>query len=203
MGQNWWLHAGRVLGAACGVVTGALIGASISSWTGAVVGAYGGFVSGTTIGSGFVRSIAGTEDKGRREGIGRLGYGIGAALGAMLGYWAGTRGIDRLPPMGGFFGGLAIGSLVVGLTVSGLARAEMLPPALPGLLCTAGAGCGAWAGTALGHPGYVATLLVLGCAVGLLLSHLLLRAMERAIDDHLEHGRAGEHERRGNWPGIY
>ncbi|MBR8640629.1 hypothetical protein KEF29_18110 [Streptomyces tuirus] len=200
MGQNWWLHAGRILGATCGVVTGAFIGASISSWTGALVGAYGGFVSGTTIGSGLVRSVVSADDERRREGIGRLGYGIGAALGAVLGYWIGTMGIDRLPPMGGFFAGLAIGSFVIGLTVSRLVRTEMLPPALPGMLTTAGAGGGAWAGTVLDDPAYVAVWLAIGCAVGLALSHLLLRGMEKAVDDHLEHGRAGHHERRGNWP---
>ncbi|MFF4520667.1 hypothetical protein [Streptomyces bluensis] len=200
MGQNWRLHAGRILGAACGVVTGAFIGAPIGSWTGALVGAYGGFVSGTTIGSGLVRSIVSADDEKRREGIGRLGYGVGAALGAALGYWIGTMGIDRLPPMAGFFAGLAIGSLVIGLIVSRLVRTEMLPPALPGILTTAGAGGGAWVGTVLDHPVAVACWLAIGSAVGLLLSHLLLQGLEKALDDYLENGRAGYDERRGNLP---
>ncbi|MEU3188193.1 hypothetical protein ABZ707_28955 [Streptomyces sp. NPDC006923] len=199
MGQNWQLHAGRILGAACGAVTGAFIGAPIGSWTGALVGAYGGFVSGTTIGSGLVRAVVDTDDEKRRAGIGRLGYGTGAALGALLGYWVGTMGIDRLPPMAGFFLGLTFGSFVIGLTVARLVRTQMLPPALPGIVTTAGAGGGAWVGTLLDHPAAVAGSLAIGCALGLLLSRLLLRGLEKALDDYLEHGWEWD-DRRGNWP---
>ncbi|MFG3322834.1 hypothetical protein ACGF3J_32745 [Streptomyces sp. NPDC048171] len=74
MGHNWQLHAGRILGAACGAAAGCCTGAAIGSWTEAPVGAYDGFVSGTTLGSGPARSVtAGADDEQRRAGIGRLG----------------------------------------------------------------------------------------------------------------------------------
>ena len=198
MRHNWQLHAGRILGAVCGATVGWCVGAAIGSWTEAVVGAYGGFVSGTTLGSGLARSVAGADDEQRRAGIGRLGYGAGAALGALLGLWLGTTGIDRLPPMAGYFAGLALGSLVVGFAVARLVRVEMLPPALPGLLTTAGAGGGAWVGTVLDHPVAVAGWLAIGCAAGLSLTLVLFRALERAVADHVDHGGAGYDERRGN-----
>ncbi|MEV5017717.1 hypothetical protein ACIGW1_31755 [Streptomyces sp. NPDC053780] len=198
MRHNWQLHAGRILGAACGAAAGGCTGAAIGSWTEALVGTYGGFVGGTTMGSGLARSVAGADDEQRRAGIAGLGYGAGAVLGALLGLWLGTMGIDRLPPMAGFFAGLALGSLVVGLAVARLVRVEMLPPALPGLLTTAGAGGGAWLGTVLGHPVAVAGWLVIGSAAGLSLTLLLFRALERAVADYVDHGGAGYDERRGN-----
>ncbi|MCF2126375.1 hypothetical protein L1I79_07945 [Strepomyces sp. STD 3.1] len=100
--------------------------------------------------------------------------------------------------MAGFFAGLDLGSLVVGLAVARLVRVEMLPPALPGLLTTAGAGGGAWVGTVLDHPVAVAGRLAIGCAAGLPLTLLLFRALERAVADYVDHGGARYDERRGN-----
>ncbi|MDQ0407925.1 hypothetical protein ABVB69_16015 [Streptomyces sp. NPDC000349] len=77
-------------------------------------------------------------------------------------------------------------------------RVEMLPPALPGLLTTVGAGGGAWAGTVLDHPVAVAGRLAIGCAAGLPLALLPFRALERAVADSVDHGGAGCDERRGN-----
>jgi tetratricopeptide (TPR) repeat protein len=141
---------GRRLGALLGIALGTAAGAWFGSWTGALVGLYCGFAGGLSIGLGAAGiRIARRHPEERPDAVTAFAFGLGAAIGSLVGPLLVLDARPSLGPGVAALLGFAVGGTVLGGFVGSRYGRARLPLAMA-VIPTAAVGLGLWAGEALG-----------------------------------------------------